>query len=260
MGDYEMLVRWLKGRTGLDLTSYKSVQMKRRLTSLMESLGISDFQEYIALLERDQAALDQFLKRLTINVSDFFRNPERFSDLQRVILPRLLSEREQLKVWSAGCANGSEPYTLAIILYELGAATFHQHEILATDLDKRSLDQAEAGIYTESEIKGVSEKQRHRYFHPVGDNWQVRDFLRKSVKFKQQNLLTDPFPQDCDLILCRNVVIYFTQEAKDKLYPRLQAALRPGGVLMVGGTEPILRYADYGFQQLGSGFYRREEP
>ncbi len=258
MADYDKLVLWLKGRTGIDLTSYKSVQMKRRLRSLMESLGLTSFQDYITFLEKDPVAFDQFLKRLTINVSDFFRNPERFSDLEKVILPRLLSEREQLGVWSAGCANGSEPYTLAMILHGLRPATFSQHRILATDIDKGSLAQAKAGIYTQSEIKGVEPRERERYFRRHAENWQGQDFLRSKVQFKQHNLLTDPFPQDLDLILCRNVVIYFTQEAKDQLYPRLRAALRPGGVLMVGGTEPILRYGDFGLQQLGPGFYRRE--
>ena len=260
MSDYERLICWLKERTGIDLTSYKSAQMTRRLTGLMESKGIGIFQEYIELLEADDDAFQQFLKRLTINVSDFFRNPERFADLSRSILPRLLAERNNLRLWSAGCANGAEPYTLAMILYQLAPAAFAQHAILATDIDKGILSQAESGIYAEGELKGLDAAQRERYFRPLdGERWQLRTFLRQRVEFRQHNLLSDPFPEDWDLIACRNVVIYFTKEAKEQLYLRLHAALRPGGVLMVGGTEPILRYADYGFQQLGTGFYRREE-
>ena len=258
MRDYEKLVLWLKDRTGIDLANYKSGQMHRRLTSLMESKGISNFQEYIKLLEADSDAFDEFFKRLTINVSDFFRNPERFEDLKRSILPRLLAERKHLKVWSAGCANGAEPYSLAMLLYELDPASFTQHEIIATDIDLTILAQARRGIYSESEMKGVSPQRRRVYFKLVGDRWRVRSFLRQQVKFFRHNLLVDPFPQGCDLILCRNVVIYFTNEAKTKLYPKLRASLRPGGVLMVGGTEPILRYQDFGFQQLGTGFYRRD--
>jgi chemotaxis protein methyltransferase CheR len=258
MADYDKLAEWLKSRTGIDLASYKSVQMRRRLTGLMESLGLCSFQDYIELLEQDPAAFDQFLKRLTINVSDFFRNPERFEALRQSMLPRLLSEREQLLIWSAGCANGSEAYTLAIILHELAPGSLPEQRILATDIDKRSLQQAEQGIYTESELKGLDPKRKERYFRQKDRNFQVRDLLR-IIEFKQHNLLDDPFPKGCDLILCRNVVIYFTQEAKERLYPRLREALRPGGVLMVGGTEPILRYAEYGFQRLGPGFYRREE-
>lgn len=254
--DYEEFKKRIYELTGMDLSSYKQRQMQRRINSLMESLKVQTYREYFRLLQTDPARYDEFLKRITINVSEFFRNPERFVDLEQKYLPRLLVPKRPLKVWSAGCSTGCEPYTLAILLSELDPR--RGHRVLATDVDRVVLEKARAGVYQAGELKNVTPARLAKYFTPVGDGgFRVKDEVKKLIDFRPQNLLTDRFDAGFDLILCRNVVIYFTEEAKHQLYTKFYQALAPGGILLVGGTEPILRYRDYGFEAVGPTFYQR---
>lgn len=252
--------------TGIDLNSYKSNQMERRLQTMMRKVGVNGYADYVALLERNQAAVKELKDFITINVSEFFRNPEKFEEVRSRILPLLLEHRPNLKVWSAGCSNGSEPYTLSILLDEV--APGGDHQILATDLDEEILKVARAGRYPERDLKAVTPERLQKYFVPVngvetplgGRTYQVRPQVQRRVTFRQHNLLRDDFGQDFDLIVCRNVVIYFTEPVKDRLYRRFWEALRPGGVLFVGGTESILNAREIGFETYLPFFYRKVNP
>lgn len=256
--DYEKFIADILQMTGLDLSNYKEKQMRRRINGLMDLLGIQSYAEYVQVLKNDPAKYDQFVKRLTINVSEFFRNPERWQVLETRFIPMLLAEKPDLRLWSAGCSNGPEPYSLAILMLEL--APHGNHQILATDVDKVVLAQAQQGEYTIQQLRHVSPPRLAKYFTPLGnDRYAVKPEVKRLIKFRRHNLLTDPFEKDLDLILCRNVVIYFTEEAKHILYQKFFAALRPGGMLMVGGTEPLLRYKEYGFIALDTAFYQRPE-
>ncbi|MCL4515090.1 MAG: protein-glutamate O-methyltransferase CheR [Firmicutes bacterium] len=257
---YVEFKRKILKKSGIDLSSYKQQQMQRRINALMETLGVKTYEEYFRLLEENQQRYQEFLKRLTINVTEFMRNPERFGELETEILPALLAKSGKLKIWSAGCAIGAEPYSLAILLQDLDPKGSRQgnHRILATDVDRQVLEKARQGIYATSELRNLSPARLAKYFTKVGpDSYQVTEDLKKLVDFRQHNLLTDSFENDFDLILCRNVVIYFTEDAKDKLYHRFYDALKTGGVFLVGGTEPLLRYRDFGFECLFSTFYRK---
>lgn len=240
--------------TGIDLDCYKGTQMERRLQTIMRRAGVGDLAAYAKLLSTTPARVKEFQDFLTINVSEWLRNLEKFDELQRVVLPELLSRNPRLKIWSAGCSNGSEPYSVAMILDEMDP--MGRHQILATDLDEEILKVARAGTYNEKDIKSVSPSRRARYFTQQGDLFTVKPSIRAKVQFERQNLLSDPFPLDLDLILCRNVVIYFTEEAKDELYRRFHRALRPGGILFVGGTESLLKARDMGFASASPFFYR----
>lgn len=253
--DYEEFKRRVLDLTGLDLSSYKQRQMQRRINSLMDSLRVPTYREYFNLLKTNPVRYEEFLKRITINVSEFFRNPERFAELEEKYLPQLLSARRPLKVWSAGCSTGPEPYSLAILLSDLAPGLAHR--VLATDIDRVVLERAKAGVYQATDLKNVSSARLARYFDRAGETYRVKETVKRLVDFRRQNLLTDPFERDFDLILCRNVVIYFTEEAKHLLYQKFYQALAPGGLFLVGGTEPILRYRDYGFETVGPTFYRR---
>ncbi|MDI6870690.1 MAG: protein-glutamate O-methyltransferase CheR [Bacillota bacterium] len=255
--DYEEFKRRILELTGLDLSSYKQRQMQRRINSLMESLKVPTYRQYFQLLQADPVRYEEFLKRITINVSEFFRNPERFADLEQKYLPQLLAKRRPLKVWSAGCSTGPEPYSLAILLLDLAPGL--PHRVLATDIDKAVLEKAKAGVYQASELKNVSPARLARYFDQVGEAYRVKDEVKAIVDIRRHNLLTDPFDRNFDLILCRNVVIYFTEDAKHLLYQKFYQALAPGGFFLVGGTEPILRYREYGYEAIGPTFYRRPE-
>lgn len=253
---YKLFERKVHQLTAIDLSSYKSVQMRRRLQTIMRRFGVDDYQAYGALLERDPAALKEFRDFVTINVSEFFRNLEKFEELKTKIFPVLIKGRPDLKIWSAGCSNGSEPYTVSILLEE--TAPTGRHRILGTDLDREILKAAQAGCYQERDLKSVSPERLSKYFnHLPGGQVQVKPVIKSRVAFAEHNLLSDRFESDFDLIICRNVVIYFTESVKDKLYQRFQASLRPDGILFVGGTESILNARAIGFESFSPFFYRK---
>lgn len=213
--------------TGIDLDCYKGNQMERRLQAIMRRVGAEDLLQYSRMLQGEPQRVKEFRDFLTINVTEFFRNPDKFAELKERILPDLLRRWPRLRIWSAGCSTGAEPYSLVIILDELDPRG--QHEIVATDIDEEALKAARSGAYPERDMREVSPQRRRRYFTQEGDLWVVRPEYRQRVRFQQQNLLSDPFPTEVDLILCRNVVIYFSEEAKDGLYCRFHRALKPGG-------------------------------
>jgi chemotaxis protein methyltransferase CheR len=245
-------------RTGIDLNAYKERQMLRRISTLMSMRGVDDFASYLRLLDNDPDCLREFLERITINVSEFFRNPERFKELTERYFPLLLAGgRRQLKVWSAGCAAGEEAYSLAILLLENVPGQLLP--VLATDLDKEALKEAEAGRYPSARLKNVPPELKQRYFIVDGDFYTVRPTVKALVKFQRHDLLRDPYDTDFDLILCRNVVIYFTEETKETLYTRFARALRPGGILFTGATEQIFQPQRYGFKSIAPFFYQRLE-
>lgn len=257
---YAYFVRTVRRLTGVDLTLYRSNQMRRRLDALLQRLGLTGFLEYARLLERDPARLQEFRDYFTINVSEFFRDPERFQYLERVVLPELLAARPSLRVWSAGCSIGAEPYSVAILLLEL--APGRHHRVLATDVDRTVLARARAGTgYSSADVRNVAPNRLQRFFSPSPDGrgFDVCPEVKTLVQFQEHDLLGPAPGADFDLILCRNVVIYFTEEAKSGLYDRLAGALREGGVLFVGGTEIVPAAARLGLTTAGISFYRKLE-
>jgi len=241
--------------TGIDLDQYKSTQLERRLSTIMKRSAVGDLTAYGLLLRTSPEQVQAFKDFFTINVSEWLRNPDKFDELGSRVLPALLGFRRPLRIWSAGCSNGSEPYSVAMLLAELDPEG--QHNLLATDLDEQILAQARLGVYQEKDLKNVSHTRRQRFLSPRPDgSWTVTPALRSRVTFQRQNLLSDPFPEDLDLILCRNVVIYFTEPAKEELYRRFHRALRPDGVLFVGGTESLLKARELGFNSPSPFFYR----
>lgn len=257
----------IKKLLNIDLNQYKSEQMQRRLDSWLVRSGTPNWDEYIKIVSNDPKELSKFRDYLTINVSEFFRDADRWATMHNKIIPDLakaaLSKTEPgqkgaLRIWSAGCSNGSEPYTLSIMLDELTTVK-SSHYVLATDLDRTILSRARArGPYSAEDTRNVSADQRSRYFDPGGPPYFVKDTIAKRVTFKEHNLLMDPFETNFDLVVCRNVIIYFTIEAKAELYKKFHAALRPGGILFLGGTEIIPRPSEIGFLNMGWSFYQKD--
>ena len=161
----------------------------------------------------------------------------RWEVLRDEILPELIGPKRRVKVWSAACSTGEEPYTLAMILDTMGI--LKDSSITASDLDEGALAKAKEGRYMERSLKDVPKETASRYFKQDGLVYRIDDKLKSSIKFMKQNLLLDPFDDGYDLIVCRNVMIYFTEEAKNLLYHKFAASLRPGGILFVGSTEQI---------------------
>ena len=256
--DFELFRRRAYQLTGLDLTSYKAPQMHRRLSALLSRMSIGSFAEYARLLEADPVRRQEFRDYVTINVSEFFRDSQRFEELQRRVLPELLRDRPSLRAWSAGCSNGAEAYSLSIVLQELRPN--HAHSILATDVDQTILERARAGTgYLASDLRNVGEERTRRWFVPLGDGrFSVAPGARVGVRFARHDLVQDAFPNGpFDLIACRNVVIYFTETAKERMFDGFVAALGPGGVLFLGATEAIMRPQALGLRVIGPGFYRK---
>lgn len=253
--DFETFKHRIMRKTGIDLNLYKPQQMHRRLMGLVERANLKTFTEYVNLLEHNTAEMNIFLDRLTINVSELFRNPEKWDELRDKILPALLHRRRVLRIWSAGCSFGAEPYSLAMLLDHITPGV--RHYIAASDIDRNILNKAREGIYSEVDIKNIPQSYRQKYLTVSGKNYQVSSTLRERITFKQHNLLSDQFERDFDLIVCRNVVIYFTDDAKDHLFSRFASSLMPSGVLFIGGTERIFNYREIGLNTHLPFFYQK---
>lgn len=254
--DYENFITKVYQKTGINLALYKEAQMKRRLTSLYQKKGYTSFNEFFQALNRDNELMNEFLDRMTINVSEFYRNGKRWEVLDRTILPELLSNNSNPKIWSAACSTGEEPYTLAMVLSK--HVPLSRLQILATDIDENVLAKAKLGIYSERSLNEVPKEIVKKYFNPEGSYFKVTEEIKKTVIFKKQNLLADHFGGPFDLIVCRNVLIYFTEEAKEELYQKFSSALKPGGILFVGSTEQIFNPNTYGFETADTFFYRKK--
>lgn len=255
MTDYQMFIESIKKKTRIDLALYKEAQMKRRLTSLRDKKGFSNFDLYFKALISDKELMEEFLDKMTINVSEFYRNSTRWNVLENKILPDLLKRNKKLKIWSAACSTGDEPYTLAMMLSQ--HIDLANVSILATDIDDKILERAKKGIYTERALNEVPPKLKSQFFKEEGPLYVIDDKIKRSITFKKHNLLSDPFPSNFDLIVCRNVLIYFTEEAKTTIYNKFNDALVDKGVFFVGSTEQIFTPEKYGFQVLDTFFYQK---
>lgn len=239
----------------LDLTNYKNKQMERRIVSLMTRCNIKNLAEYAEILKKDEKSLDDFLNMLTINVSEFFRNSEKFEEFEKSYMPELL-KKPKIKIWSAGCSIGAEVYSLAMIFDKHKALS--KCEFVASDFDKKIIQKAQSGIYTATEVGTVPSDYKN-YFTKIDEknNYQIDKKLIASVRFEKRDLLNSKYEKGFDLILCRNVVIYFTEEAKDKLYAQFYESLNPGGLLFIGSTERINNHKQFGYNLRTSFFYQR---
>ena len=256
--DWELFKKKLKEKTGIDLQLYKEAQMRRRIGNLVTRAEFKTFSAFFDDAAKDKEKFADFIEYLTINVSEFFRNPDKFDILEKDVIPMLLKSSPKLNIWSAGCSIGAEPYTIAIILKELTPNV--RHRILATDLDIEILAKAKKGIYTENEIKALRPDRKTKYFTKTPDGkYAIKPEIKSMVEFKQHNLLKDPYEKGFQLIINRNVVIYFVDEAKTQMYTGFFNSLVPGGILFVGATEAILNHKQIGYSSYKAFFYQKPE-
>ncbi len=253
--DFALFVQKINQHLNIDLSQYKEAQMKRRLTTLRERRGYPTFAAFFDAILKDRSVQHEFLDRMTINVSEFWRNPNRWEVVEKRILPELLRTGRKVKLWSAACSTGEEPYTIAMIAAEQRG--FPAVQIKATDIDTGALEKAKRGLYLDRSLRDVPPAYVKKYFRPEGELYAVSEELKREVQFEKGNLLTDSFDTNIDMIVCRNVMIYFTEEAKHLLYHKFANALRPGGVLFVGSTEQIFSPGQYGLETLDTFFYRK---
>lgn len=257
LDSYETFKQSIYDMTKIDLNSYKERQMKRRIEALISKHGITSFAEYVKKLKTDKAAFDEFINYITINVSEFFRNPEQWAHLEKEVFPYLIERfGKDLKIWSAACSTGDEPYSLVLLLSRF--LPLNKIKIIATDIDKTVMAKAQLGLYHIKSLKGVPEDLLVKYFTPVTDKtYQISDQIKACVEFKQHDLLREAYPSNCDMIVCRNVLIYFTDEAKNRIYADFHKALKKDGLLFVGSTEQIIQAQQIGFHNYKSFFYKK---
>lgn len=246
----------VSGLIDLDLNAYKPRQVERRITALMHRASMTNLSEFYRLLRTDDTRLQDFKNGLTINVSSFFRDTARFEELEQRVLPDLLTEFPRLRIWSAGCSMGAELYSVGLVLQRLGA--LDRCELIGTDWDAQILERAQAGHYHPHELEGLEPEIMAMNFAPLGKMWAfTNEAVKARASFMRHNLLADSPVPHCQLVMCRNVVIYLNLEGKATLYERFREALAPGGVLFVGNTERIFDHRALGFELSSPYFYRR---
>ena len=256
LDNYEQFKNDVYKLTKIDLSAYKEKQMRRRIDSLVTKRSCQSYPEYVKLLTSQTEVFDEFVNFLTINVSEFYRNPDQWKMMDEKFIPELISKfGKRLKIWSAACSTGDEPYSLVMALSK--HVPLNQIKIYATDLDKTVIAKAKVGLYDAKSIAGVPEEFKKKYFTQVGPSYKISEEIKARVEFHEHNLLKDKYPTDYNFIVCRNVLIYFTDEAKDEVFKKYFQSLKPGGYLFIGSTEQILNYKEIGYERKNSFFYER---
>ncbi|PLX98313.1 MAG: chemotaxis protein CheR [Desulfuromonas sp.] len=251
--DFQEVVRILLSRRAFDLGSYKDRCIKRRIASRVRAKGLRSSANYVELLDADNDEIDALLAVLTIHVSHFFRNPSTYRVLEEKIFPELLAAarqtgRKQLRIWSVGCSSGEEPYSLALLLHEMVTDDV-EVSILGTDISRPILKKAESGEYDAQRLAEVPDIVRERYFERVeSTRFQLTEEIRQRVEFRSHDVLKNSDYPAADLILCRNVMIYFSREEQAKILDRFARALGPDRFLVLGRAETLVGSARHIFR------------
>lgn len=254
--DYEYLKKEVMKLASIDLNCYKEKQMKRRIDTLIGKHKIEGYDKYVQGLKTDKELFDEFVNYITINVSEFYRNPEQWKLLDEQVIPDLISKfGKNLKIWSAACSTGDEPYSLVMALSR--HLPLSNIKIYATDLDKQVIAKAKLGLYNDKSILSVPADLKKKYFTQVGPSFKISKEIMDRVEFKEHNLLKDSYPTNYHMIVCRNVLIYFTDDAKEEVFKKFCRSLARGGVLFIGSTEQIINYKEIGFEKQNSFFYQK---
>ena len=245
--DFLELTHKISKDRGFACANYKEKCLRRRIAVRMRAKGVHTYAEYAQVLDRDGAEYDRLLDALTINVTKLFRNWAVYESMAEHVVPVLWGlETPTIRVWSAGCSSGEEPYSLAILLHRYAAqhgllGRLGQADVLGTDIDRGSLEAAARGQFAESAFDETPAELRERYFSPTPP-FTVMPGVRSMVRFERRDLLDElpPAPSGFHLITCRNVLIYFDRDTQERLLARFHDALLPGGFLVLGKVETLL--------------------
>jgi len=249
--EFELLKRVVTESTGFNCEYYKEAHFRRRINVRVRATNSENYEKYLRVLKKDSTEYENLVKALTINVSEFFRNPETFGVIEKEVIPHLIKSRsgslvKSIRIWSAGCATGEEAYSLAILLHRILEKDFGRYRIsiLGTDIDDLSLENARKGIYRENVLKNVDASIKKNYFVKQGETYQVSEQLRSMIRFKRHDMLSESISKSCvnrfDLIICRNVMIYFKKEIQEQLQLNFHQALNRGGFFVIGKAETLL--------------------
>ncbi len=240
---YVTICQILKQGQDFDLEGYKDLCIKRRIAARIRAVGLADPEPYILLLQDSVPEQVQLLEALTIHVSQFFRNPSTFTLLEKRILPELLQQARQsnskLRIWSAGCAGGEEAYSIALLCQDLLQAD-DLLSIVATDISSDIIRQAKKGVFAKSRLAEVSAALLERYFVASNNSYQLSEEILNRVRFLRHDILSEQTRFRVDLLLCRNLLIYFSRSQQERILRFLAASLLPGGYLVLGRAETLV--------------------
>jgi chemotaxis protein methyltransferase CheR len=253
--DYVAFCEGLRQICGIDLSQYKRPQMERRLRSFFARQGYAKLTDSLGRLRTDKQQLEELLDRVTINVSQLWRHPDQWVRLEDGLLAEL-AKFGPVRAWSAGCSYGAEAYTLAAVCSQ--AIPGKAVRILGTDIDPRMVARAKAGEFSAEDARTAPAAAMERWFERTDTGWRAKPALRSTTHFELGDLLKlRPPASSYELIMCRNTVIYFADQIRDELHARFAHALRPGGLLVIGGTERITDAAALGLSTVHPFIYRK---
>ncbi|KKJ76382.1 chemotaxis protein CheR [Kiloniella litopenaei] len=252
VSDFDFISQFLKKRSGLVLSQDKAYLLESRLNPVARKWSLSGFDELVQKVRatNDERILNDITEAMTTNESFFFRDQKPFDQFKDLVLPHMLEKRassKTIRIWSAACSSGQEPYTLAMLLKEAGPALAGwKIEIIATDLSNEILNKAKEGVYTQFEVqRGLPINLLVKYFQQNGDRWQIDSSIRNMVTFKPFNLLESPaMLGKFDIVFCRNVLIYFDQPTKSAVLKNIAKQMPDDGFLYLGGAETVLGISD----------------
>lgn len=265
--DFKYLRELVSRETGIVITESKRQMIYSRLSRRLRSLNLRDFRDYCLIVEEDiDGELNSFINAITTNLTSFFREPHHFDYLKDVVVPGLLEKNastRRIRVWSAGCSTGEEPYSIAMTMAEaLPPESGWDWRILATDIDTEVLAKAEQGIYPQERAAAFGQSLLKRWFRRGnGENQgmiQVAPELRKQVTFRKQNLMEEwPVRGPIDVLFCRNVVIYFDKDTQRRIFAKFAALMEQGACLFIGHSESLYKVSEH-FELLGQTIYRKK--
>lgn len=252
--EFDYLKQALYDRSGLVVTPEKKYLIESRLMPIARRRGMDNVGKLVEQIRktRDEAGLVQIVEAMTTNETLFFRDGWPFERLRTSLLPEIMSmatASRRIRIWSAACSSGQEPYSLAMTIAEMGPRLAGwEVEIVSTDISDAMLARAQAGRYSVFEVsRGLPEAMLQKYFVPEKDGWRVKDSLRKMVSFRSYNLLEDPVSSGMgqfDIVFCRNVLIYFDEATRRRVFASLAKTMRPWGYLCLGGAETVVGISD----------------
>lgn len=268
-GNHKKLVESIQKLTGFRLEDDKLYLLESRLSELMKEYNLSSFNQVCEKLDAglDNEFIGRVIDQITTHETRFFRDESIYDAFVMQIIPEWLERKgitafqtkgASLKIWSAACSTGQEPYSIAMILLDKYPEIFKNLQILASDISQATLERAKKGIYTQFEIdRGLPVRYRDKFFQKTSTGeWELTETIRSKVTFVKHNLITDPYPTGFDIILCRNVIIYFPEDIRPSILEKLKKSLLPDGVLILGSSESLIGYTkNYVIREFGLARY-----
>ena len=236
---FQKVKRMISQSAGLNCSGYRDEYLKRRFEIRLKATSTNTYARYILYLKKHPEEFTNLLNDLTINYTTFFRDSDVYQYLEHKLLPKLFLSKRPIKIWSAGCATGEEPYSLSILIHKLlgRRLLFQPVTIIASDIDKDALSKAQRGVYQSRHLSTMDKSLIDQFFTKDEEKYIIKDLTKKIITFEQFDLMKEPKHCSFDLILCRNVMIYFSKEGQQHIHMNFYRALRDGGYLITGKSE-----------------------